>query len=195
MSDLIKASVKTLNEMYHIEESQEDMFDLVEEFISEEEYNSLTEEEQEEYVEVEQLDELMGKGSLAAIKKAHDDASSGRESPVQKFHSTQAGRASHIMNKQATREKFGKDAQHYHQYGYESKTGKDQYAKLGKAGKAKVTKNLGKEYTGKDKAPGKATAGKTTIHSPHTDAQKKDLAQKRTETRKKFGLPQLDQDK
>jgi hypothetical protein len=177
------------------EEVEEDVFDLVEEFISEEEYGSLTEEEQEDYVAIEQLDELMGKGSLAAIKKAHDDASSGRTSPVQQFHSTQAGRAAHIMSKQSTREKHGKDAQHYHEYGSSSKRAKEQYAKLGKSGKAKVAKNLGKDYSGKDMSPGKATAGKTTIRNPDKESQKKELAQKRTETRKKFGLPQLDQDK
>jgi hypothetical protein len=174
---------------------EDDVYEIVECFVSEEEYNSLTEEEQEDYVAIEQLDELMGKGSLAAIKKAHDSASSGRTSPVQQFHSTQAGRAAHIMSKQSTREKHGKDAQHYHEYGSGSKHAKAQYAKLGKSGKAKVAKNLGKDYSGKDMSPGKATAGKTTIRNPDKESQKKELAQKRTETRKKLGLPQLDQDK
>ena len=181
--------------MYRIDENQENAFDLVEKFISEEDYNSLTEEEQEDYVSIEQLDELMGKGSLAKIRDAHDAASSGKRSPVQQFHSTQAGRASHIMNKQATREKYGKDAQHYHQYGSESKRAKAQYAKLGKAGKAKVTKNLGKEYSGKDKSPDKPTAGKTTIHNTPTKAQSYDHAEKRTSTRKAYKLKPLDQDK
>lgn len=195
MSDLINAAVKTLNEMYHIDENQENVFDLVEKFISEEEYNSLTEEEQEDYISEEQLDELMGKGSLAKIAAAHDAASSGRESPVQRFHTTQAARARHIANKQATREKYGKDAQHYHQYGYDSKRAKSQYAKLGKAGKAKVTKNLGKEYSGKDKSPETATKGSTTIHNPRTAAQSKDDSARRTSFRKSIGLPQLDKDK
>jgi hypothetical protein len=195
MSDLINATVKTLNEMYHIDENQENMFDLVEKFISEEEYNSLTEEEQEDYISEEQLDELMGKGSLAKIAAAHDAASSGRQSPVQSFHTTQAARARHIANKQATREKYGKDAQHYHQYGYDSKKAKTQYAKLGKAGKAKVTKNLGKEYSGKDKSPGTPAAGKTTIHNTPTKAQSYDQAEKRSSTRKEFKLKPLDQDK
>jgi hypothetical protein len=176
-------------------ELEDDVFDLVEEFISEEEYDSLTEEEQEDYVAVEQLDELMGKGSLGTIKKAHDDASSGRTSPVQQFHSTQAARAAHIMSKQSTREKHGKDSQHYHQYGSDSKRAKAEYAKLGKAGKAKVAKNLGKGYSGKDISPHIKTKGKTTISNPSKDSQNKELSQARTATRKKFGLPQLDQDK
>ena len=174
---------------------EEDEFDLVEGFISEEEYNSLTEEDQEDYISEEQLDELMGKGSLAKIKAAHDAASSGRSSPVQKFHATQSGRAYHIASKQANREKYGKDSQHHHEYGYDSKTAKSQYAKLGKAGKAKVTKNLGKEYAGKDHAPGKLTKGKTTIHNPETKAQRDDHAARRTAFRKSVGLPQLDIDK
>ena len=177
------------------QEQQETFVEEDFQWITEEEYLQLTEEEQEEYLTEEQLDELMGKGSLATIKKAHDDASSGRASPVQKFHSTQSARASHIMSKQSTREKHGKDAQHYHQYGYQSKNAKAQYAKLGKAGKAKVASNLGKDYSGKDTSPHIQTKGKTTISNPDKESQKKELAQKRTDTRKKFGLPQLDQDK
>ena len=188
MSDLIKATVQTLNEMYHIDENQENAFDLVEKFISEEEYNSLSEEEQEDYIPVEQLDELMGKGSLEKIRDAHGAAAGGRSSKTSDFHLSQNVRANHIINKRDTRAKYGKDAQHYHQYGSDSKQVKGQYAKMGKAAKAKVTKNLGKEYSGKDKAPGMETAGKTTIHNPPTKAQTSDREAKTTAYRKKIGL-------
>jgi len=177
------------------QEQQETFVEEDFQWITEEEYLQLTEEEQEEYLNEEQLDELMGKGSLATIKKAHDDASSGRASPVQKFHSTQSARAGHIANKLSTRAKYGKDAQHYHEYGYNSKKAKGLYAKLGKAGKAKVTKTLGKEYTGKDTSPHISTKGKTTIDNPHTKAQQHDSAVDRTKTRSEYGLKQLPQDK
>ena len=39
------------------------------EWISEEEYLQLSEEEQEDYVTEEQLDELMGKGSVGAVRR------------------------------------------------------------------------------------------------------------------------------
>jgi len=51
MSDLIKATVQTLNEMYHIQEKT--IVISEEQYISEEDYNNLSEEEQAQYELVE----------------------------------------------------------------------------------------------------------------------------------------------
>jgi hypothetical protein len=157
------------------EESFEELEeDFVIEWISEEEYVNLSDEEKQDYISEEQLDELVGKGSLKDIEKAHADASSGRTSDRKSFHRTQAARARHIMSKQDSREKYGKDSQHYHQYGSTSKIVKDKYAKLSPGAKKQVTKTLGKEYSGKDKAPSIQPKGKTTISNPKTKAQDRD---------------------
>jgi hypothetical protein len=172
------------------------------EWISEEEYLQLTEEEQEDYLTEEQLDELMGKGSLEKIQKAHQKQSSyadegdfKRSSKRTDFHGHQDSRAGAIISKRDTRAEYGKDAQHHHEYGSGSKRSKTMYARLSPDAKKKVTKTLGKEYTGKDKAPNISTKGKTTIHNPHTKAQQHDSAVTRTKTRAEYGLDQLDQDK
>ena len=172
------------------------------EWISEEDYLSLSEEEQQEYMNEEQLDELMGKGSLEKIQKAHQQQSSyhsdgdfKRSSKRTDFHGHQDVRASHIISKRDTRAKYGKDSQHYHEYGSGSKKAKTMYARLSPDAKKKVTKTLGKEYTGKDKASNISTKGKTTIHNPHTKAQQHDDAVKRTKTRAEYGMDQLPQDK
>jgi hypothetical protein len=150
------------------------------EWISEEEYLQLSEEEQEDYVTEEQLDELMGKGSVGAVKDMHNDAAyTGKRTKRSDFHATQAQRASHIKSKIDTRAQHGKDAQHYHQYGYDSKRAKAQHAALSADAKKKVAKTSGAEYTGKDKGPGIATKGKTTISNPRTASQSKDDDAKR----------------
>ena len=167
------------------------------EWISEEEYLQLTEEEQEECLTEEQLDELMGKGSIGTVKKIHHDAAynSGRQTDRTSFHGDQAARAHHIASKIDIRAKYGKDSQHYHEYGAGSKRAKASYARLSPAAKKKVTQTLGKEYTGKDKAPGILTRGKTTIKNPSTKAQNYDSAVHRTNVRtKEFNAKALPDD-
>jgi hypothetical protein len=163
------------------------------EWINESDYLNLSEEEQQEWLseeDVMQLDELMGKGSIAAIKKVHRDAAYGadgkkRSNGTTDFHGTQSARASHIASKIDTRAKYGKDSQHYHEYGSDSKTAKDSYARLSSPLKKRVTQTLGKEYTGRNKNPEIHTKGKTTIHNPHTKAQNYDSAVHRTKVRTK----------
>jgi hypothetical protein len=180
-----------------VKEQQETFVEEDFQWITEEEYLQLTKEEQEEYLTEEQLDELMGKGSIGAIRDIHHDAAykAGKQTDRTKFHGTQAARAGHIASKISTRAKYGKDAQHYHEYGYNSKKAKGSYARLSPDAKKKVTKTLGKEYTGKDKSPNTPTKGKTTIDNPHTKSQQHDLATDRTKTRAEYGLKQLPQDK
>ena len=179
------------------QEQQETFVEEDFQWITEEEYLQLTKEEQEEYLTEEQLDELMGKGSIGAIRDIHHDAAykAGKQTDRTKFHGTQAARAGHIASKISTRAQYGKDAQHYHEYGYNSKKAKGSYARLSPDAKKKVTKTLGKEYTGKDKSPNTPTKGKTTIDNPHTKSQQHDLATDRTKTRAEYGLKQLPQDK
>jgi hypothetical protein len=184
------------------QEQQETFVEEDFQWVTEEEYLQLTEEEQEEYLTEEQLDELMGKGSLEKIQKAHQQQSSyhvdgdfKRRSKRTDFHGHQDVRAGAIISKRDTRAKYGKDAQHHHEYGSRSKRSKTMYARLSPDAKKKVTKTLGKEYTGKDKAPNISTKGKTTIHNPHTKAQQHDSAVTRTKTRAEYGLDQLHQDK
>jgi len=181
--------------------TQEDFQSITEEdfqWITEEEYLQLTEEEQEECLTEEQLDELVGKGSIGAIAKTHHDAAYGdkvkRSSDRTNFHAVQADRAQHIASKIDTRAKYGKDAQHYHEYGYRSKAAKGSYARLSPDAKKKVAKTLGKEYTGKDKSPDIGTKGKTTIKNPRTQAQNYDDAVHRTKTRAGMGWDPLPQD-
>jgi hypothetical protein len=183
--------------MFNTQEQQETFVEEDFQWITEEEYLQLTEEEQEEYLTEEQLDELMGKGSIGAIRDIHHDAAynSGKQTARTQFHGTQAARAGHIASKISTRAKYGKDAQHYHEYGYNSKKAKGSYARLSPDAKKKVTKTLGKEYTGKDTSPHIQTKGKTTIDNPHTKAQQHDSAVDRTKTRSEYGLKQLPQDK
>lgn len=157
------------------EETEDELVAEDLEWISEEEYLQLSEEEQEDYVTEEQLDELMGKGSVGAVKDMHMSAAyDGRRTKRADFHATQAQRASHIKSKIDTRAQHGKDAQHYHQYGFDSKHAKAQHAALSADAKKKVAKTSGAEYTGKDKGPGIATKGKTTISNPRTASQKKE---------------------
>lgn len=167
--------------MFVSEETEDELVAEDLEWISEEEYLELSEEEQEDYVTEEQLDELMGKGSVGAVKDMHHDAAynSGKRTKRSDFHATQAQRASHIKSKIDTRAKHGKDAQHYHQYGYDSKRAKAQHAALSTDAKKKVAKTSGAEYTGKDHGPGIPTKGKTTISNPRTASQSKDDDAKR----------------
>jgi hypothetical protein len=178
------------------QEQQETFVEEDFQWITEEEYLQLTEEEKEEYLNEEQLNELVGKGSIGAIRDKHHDAAynSGKQTARTRFHGTQAARAGHIASKISTRSKYGKDSQHYHEYGYNSKKAKGLYARLSPDAKKKVTKTLGKEYTGKDISPNISTKGKTTIDNPHTKAQQHDSAVDRTKTRSEYGLKQLPQD-
>lgn len=206
MNDLIKNAIKALepnktsnifteagmfNQEEPVTEDIDDIGDLVEEWISEEDYYNLSEEEQQNYIHEDRLDELMGKSSLEKIKDTHQQASADikKSNDRSRFHDTQAARAHSLISKRDTRATYGKEAQHYHQYGYDSKRAKNTYAKLSDAGKKKVDTALGAKYSGKDKAPHIDTKGKTTIHNPSTKAQNYDHAVKRTNTVKSMGLP------